>query len=67
MENNRIIMSNRVLDKNKEISLEIALYINKNLYEEQEITYKMYKYTEDIILRQIKNNCRNNKYNKNNS
>ena len=40
--------------KNKEILLEIALTINKELFNENKISYKTYKYTEENILKELK-------------
>lgn len=35
------------------IVLELALYINKSLFEDNKISYKSYKYTEENILKQL--------------
>ena len=34
--------------------LELALYLNNQLLKEKKITYKMYKSTEDYILKHLK-------------
>lgn len=39
---------------NKKINLEIALIINKELYEEKRITYKVFENTEKQLLKQLK-------------
>lgn len=39
---------------NKQIILEVALIINKELFDENKISYKMFKYTEDNILKELK-------------
>lgn len=39
--------------KNKEIFLNVALFINKELFEENKISYKMFKYTEENILKEL--------------
>ena len=41
-------------NKNKEILLEVALTLNKELFNENKISYKMFKYTEDNILKELK-------------
>ncbi len=41
--------------KNKEIILELALSLNQELFDENKISYKMFKYTEENLLKQIKN------------
>lgn len=33
--------------------LKLALVFNKRLYEENKITYQMYKYTEDNLLKEL--------------
>ena len=35
------------------ITLNIALKINKELYDENKISYKMFKYTEENLLKKI--------------
>ncbi len=40
--------------KNKEIILELALSLNQELFDENKISYKMFKYTEENLLKQIK-------------
>lgn len=42
-----------IKNKNKEILLNVALSLNKELYDESKISYKMYKYTEENILKEI--------------
>ncbi len=39
--------------KNKEILLEVALTLNKELLDENKITYKMFKSAEENILKQL--------------
>ncbi len=41
-------------NKNKRIILEVALILNKELFDENKISYKMFKYTEDNILKELK-------------
>lgn len=41
-------------NKNKEIILELALTLNQELFDENKISYKMFKYTEENLLKQIK-------------
>lgn len=43
-----------IKNKNKEIILNVALSLNKELYEENKISYKMYKYTENNLLKELK-------------
>lgn len=40
--------------KNKEILLNIALFLNEELYIENKISYKMFKYAEENILKELK-------------
>ena len=40
--------------KNKEILLNVALSLNKELFDENKISYKMFKYTEENILKELK-------------
>ena len=46
--------SKELKNKNKEILLEVALTLNKELFNENKISYKMFKYTEDNILKELK-------------
>lgn len=59
MDFNNIIKSKEVRYKNKEILLEVALSLNRELFDENKISYKMYKYTEENILKEVKslNKC----------
>lgn len=54
MDINNIMISKDVEDKNKEIILEVALTLNKELFNENKISYKIFKYTEESILRELK-------------
>ena len=54
MDSNYLIESKEVKNKNKEILLEVALYLNKELFNENKISYKMFKYTEENILKELK-------------
>ena len=38
---------------NNKLILELALYLNNQLLKEKKITYKMYKSTEDYILKYL--------------
>ena len=49
-------MKNIIKSKNKKIILELALTLNKELFDENKISYKMYKYTEENIFKELKNN-----------
>lgn len=53
MNNNCLMESKEVKNKNKEILLEVALTLNKELFNENKISYKMFKYTEDNILKEL--------------
>lgn len=44
-------MKEKQTDK-KRLILELALYINKKLYEEKEISYKMFKYAEQSLIKE---------------
>lgn len=46
-------MVNEVI--NKKIYLEVALTLNKELFDENKISYKMFKYTEENILNELNN------------
>ena len=35
------------------LTLKLASSLNKRLYEENKITYQMYKYTEDNLLKEL--------------
>ena len=52
---NDFMRSNEVKNKNKEIILNVALSLNKELFDENKISYKMFKYTEENILKELKN------------
>ena len=54
MNNNDSLRSKEVKNKNKEILLEVALTLNKELFNENKISYKMFKYTEENILKKLK-------------
>ena len=54
MDSEDIMRSKEVKYKNKEILLEVALSLNKELFDENKISYKMFKYTEENILKELK-------------
>lgn len=54
MDSNNIMRSKEVKYKNKEILLNVALSLNKELFDENKISYKMFKYTEENILKELK-------------
>lgn len=54
MDISNTLKSKLVENKNKEIILELALALNKELSDENKISYKMFKSTEESILKQIK-------------
>lgn len=54
MEKDNIMRSKEVKYKNKEILLNVALSLNKELFDENKISYKMFKYTEENILKELK-------------
>lgn len=54
MYSNDFISVNKIKYKNKEILLEVALSLNKELFEENKISYKIFKYTEENILKELK-------------
>ncbi len=54
MDSEGIMRSKEVKYKNKEILLEVALSLNKELFYENKISYKMFKYTEENILKELK-------------
>lgn len=51
MDSNDIMKSKK---QNKKILLEVALSLNKELFDENKISYKMFKYTEENILKELK-------------
>ncbi len=54
MDSEGIMRSKEVKYKNKEILLEVALSLNKELFDENKISYKMFKYVEENILKELK-------------
>lgn len=54
MDSEGIIKVAEVKHKNNEILLEVALHLNKELFDENKISYKMFKYTEENILKELK-------------
>lgn len=54
MDSEGIMGSKEVKYKNKEILLEVALSLNKELFDENKISYKIFKYTEENILKELK-------------
>ena len=54
MEIDNIMRSKEVKYKNKEVLLNVALSLNKELFDENKISYKMFKYTEENILKELK-------------
>lgn len=54
MDSNDIMRSKEVKYKNKEILLNVALSLNKELFDEKKISYKLFKYTEENILKELK-------------
>ena len=51
---NNLMRIKEVKNKNKEIILNVALSLNKKLFDENKISYKMFKYTEENILKELK-------------
>lgn len=43
-----------VKHKKKEVLLNVALTLNKELFDEHIISYKMFQYTEENILKELK-------------
>lgn len=54
MDNNHLIESEEVKNKNKVIMLEVALTLNKELFNENIISYEKFKYAEENILKALK-------------
>lgn len=54
MKLNDIMRCKEVKYKNKEILLNVALSLNKELFDENKVSYKMFKYTEENILKELK-------------
>ena len=49
-----VIIINKLINSKEEIYLEVALIINKSLYDDKKIAYYTYKVTEEKILQRIK-------------
>ncbi len=49
----QIIDNEEIKKKNKEILLEVASSLNKELFEENKISYKIFKYAEENILKDL--------------
>ncbi len=49
-----LIIINRLFNSKYEIYLEIALIVNKNMYDSLLIPYNIYKITEDNILKKLR-------------
>lgn len=62
MDSNDIMRNKKVKNKNKEILLEVALSLNKELFDEHKISYKMFKYTQENILKELKIVSLNNEH-----
>ncbi len=54
MDSNDIMRRSGSKDKNEEILLTVALSLNKELFDENKISYKMFQYTEEHILKELK-------------
>ena len=54
MKLNDIMRCKEVKYKNKEILLNVAFSLNKELFDENKVSYKMFKYTEENILKELK-------------
>jgi len=48
------MLDKEVENENKELLLNVALFLNKELFNENKISYKMYKYSEENILKELK-------------
>lgn len=55
MDTGNFVKSMEVENKNKEICLEVALILNKELFDDNKISYKMFKYAEENILNELNN------------
>lgn len=52
--NNSLVKNKLIQNKNKEILLEVALTLNKELFNDNKISYKMFKNTEESLLKRLK-------------
>lgn len=52
---NNFLESKEIINRNKQIILELALALNKELFDEKEISYKVFKMAEGAILKENKN------------
>ncbi len=48
------MLDNYIQNANEELLLKVALFLNRELFDESKISYKMYKYAEDNILKELK-------------
>lgn len=55
MNSNDIMKNKEIEHKNKKILLSVALSLNKELFDENKISYKTFKYAEENILKELKN------------
>lgn len=49
-----IMRTKEIKYKNKEILLKVALSLNKELFDDNKISYKLFKYAEGNILKDLK-------------
>lgn len=45
------LIKNKTINDRKEIYIDLALFINKLMFDDNLITYNLYKITEDVILK----------------
>ncbi len=54
MGKNDFIRNFEIKTKNREIILNAALSLNRELFDENKISYKMFKCTEEALLKEVK-------------
>lgn len=60
MEENMFINNNKIKKKNRQLILDIALFLNKEMLNEKKIPYQTYKRTEEALLKKEKIQKNNN-------
>ena len=48
------IKNKKNIDSNNQLYIELALAINKQMYDDNEIPYNIFKITEDTLLKKVK-------------
>ena len=54
MKGDKNIKNKKNIDSNNQLYIELALAINKQMYDDNEISYNIFKITEDTLLKKVK-------------